>query len=176
MEIKKYIDMEKDVKFDDDIRRKYRYLLWCRWDETLPQVTFIMLNPSKADENEGDYTLTRCINFTQSWKKYGSLELVNLFAYRATYPTELGEVDDPVGPDNDHYIKLATQRADLIVLAWGVGANKHTIIKNRDKEVLSLISGQQPIYCLQLTNEGHPRHPRGLRKNLKPIIFPYQQS
>jgi hypothetical protein len=168
MEIKGYAEI--------DITKKYRYLLGRKWDENLPQVTFIMLNPSTADDKKLDYTLIRCIDFAQSWKKYGSLELVNLFAYRATYPTELGEVDDPVGPDNDHYIKLATQRADLIVLAWGVGANKHTRIKNRDKEVLSLISGQQPIYCLQLTKEGHPHHPIGLTKNLQPVIFPYQQS
>ncbi|OBQ45251.1 MAG: hypothetical protein AN484_02645 [Aphanizomenon flos-aquae WA102] len=168
MEIKGYAEI--------DFTKKYRYLLGRKWDENLPQVTFIMLNPSTADDKKLDYTLIRCIDFAQSWKKYGSLELVNLFAYRATYPTELGEVDDPVGPDNDHYIKLATQRADLIVLAWGVGANKHTRIKNRDKEVLSLISGQQPIYCLQLTKEGHPHHPIGLTKNLQPVIFPYQQS
>ena len=58
MEIKKYIDMEKDVKFDDDIRRKYRYLLWRIWDENLPQVTFVMLNPSTAGagEEENDPT------------------------------------------------------------------------------------------------------------------------
>jgi hypothetical protein len=167
MEIKGYAEI--------DITKKYRYLLGRKWHETLPQVTFIMLNPSKADENEGDHTLTRCIKFAQSWKKYGSLELVNLFAYRATHPTELRQVDDPVGPKNNYYIELATQRADLIILAWGGGANKHTRIKNRDKEVLSLISGQKPIYCLGLTKKGFPRHPRGLRNNLEPIIFPYQQ-
>ena len=168
MEIKGYAEI--------DITKKYRYLLGRKWDETLPQVTFNMLNPSKADENEGDPTLTRCINFTRSWQKYGSLELVNLFAYRATKPYELRQVDDPVGPKNNYYIELATQRADLIILAWGGGANKHTKIKNRDKDVLSLISSQQPIYCLELTKKGFPHHPRGLRKNLEPIIFPYQQG
>ncbi|OBQ31952.1 MAG: hypothetical protein AN485_22785, partial [Anabaena sp. MDT14b] len=79
MEIKGYAEI--------DFTKKYRYLLGRKWDENLPQVTFIMLNPSTADDKKLDYTLIRCIDFAQSWKKYGSLELVNLFAYRATYPT-----------------------------------------------------------------------------------------
>ncbi|MGJ5634103.1 DUF1643 domain-containing protein, partial [Nostoc sp. CALU 1950] len=138
MVIKKYIDMERDVKFDDDIRRKYRYSLWCRWDATLPQVTFVMLNPSKADENKGDPTLTRCINFAQSWNKYGSIEVVNLFAYIATKPPELSQpqVDDPVGEKNNCYIQKATKRAELIILAWGT--SKYPRIKKRNEEVLSL--------------------------------------
>jgi hypothetical protein len=169
MEIK-YIDMERDVKFDDDIRRKYRYSLWCRWDATLPQVTFVMLNPSKADENKGDPTLTRCIKFAKSWKKYGSLEVVNLFAYIATNPRELRKEDNPVGSENDSYIQVATKRAESIIVAWG--ASKYPR-KNpdRDKEVLSLISGKS-LYCLgSLTQDGHPRHPLRLAASTKRESF-----
>ncbi|MEH2149438.1 DUF1643 domain-containing protein [Nostoc sp.] len=157
------------VKFDST--RKYRYLLRRKWDENLPQVTFVMLNPSKANEYEDDHTLTRCISFTKSWEKYGSLEVVNLFAHCATDPGELFQVDNPVGIKNDCYIQVATKRADLIILAWGAS---EYLKKNRGREekVLSLISGQQPLHCLKITKEGYPNHPVRLPKNLKPIIFP----
>lgn len=176
MGINKYKDMEVNVQFDDEVKRKYRYLLSCKWDENLPSVTFVMLNPSKADASRSDPTFTRCINFAKSWKKYGSLEVVNLFAYIATKPAELGQVDDPIGAKNNSYIELSTKRADLIILAWGCGASKHTRIKNRDQEVLSLISNHKAIYCLKLTKKGHPHHPRGLRSNIEPIIFPFPHS
>ena len=30
--------------------RRWRYLLWRRWDESKPVANFLMLNPSTADE------------------------------------------------------------------------------------------------------------------------------
>ena len=49
----------------------YRYALWRRW-EPGPQVLFIMLNPSTADELTDDPTIRRCIGFARSWG-FGSL-------------------------------------------------------------------------------------------------------
>ena len=60
---------------------QYRYWLWRLWDADLPHVCFCMLNPSKADAVTDDPTLRRCINFAKSWG-YGSLSVVNLFAYQ----------------------------------------------------------------------------------------------
>ena len=157
-----------------DSTENYRYLLGRKWDESLPQVTFVMLNPSKANDKDNDPTLTRCINFAKSWNKYGSLEVVNLFAYRSPEPHKLCQVYDPVGSENNSYIQVATERAALIILAWGTG--KYPRIKNRSEEVISLIYGQQPLHCLKLTKDKDPHHPRGLKKNIQPIIFPYKHS
>ncbi|MDB9349859.1 DUF1643 domain-containing protein [Nodularia spumigena] len=185
MEIKQYKDMERSVKFDDEIRRKYRYSLWCRWNESLPQVTFVMLNPSKADENDHDPTLYKCIKFAHNWH-YGSLEVVNLFAYVATKPTELPKPhiddDDPVGLANNSYIQSATKRADLIIVAWGADpylTKNHN--HNRVTEVLSLISGQKTLHCLKLTKikyplgltkKEYPRHPLYIKDSTQPMMFP----
>ncbi|BDA75123.1 hypothetical protein CAL7716_092890 [Calothrix sp. PCC 7716] len=95
----------------------YRYLLSRKWDASKPKITFVMLNPSTADANQDDPTLRKCINFAQSLG-YGSLKVVNLFAYRATKPCELRKVADPVGPKNNYYIQLATRRASLVIVAW----------------------------------------------------------
>ncbi|MFN6563299.1 MAG: DUF1643 domain-containing protein [Nostoc sp. ChiSLP01] len=162
--------MEIEGYAEFDSTKRYRYLLGRRWDRNLPQVTFVMLNPSTADDQKNDPTLTRCINFAKSWNKYGSLEVVNLFAYRATKPRELRQVDDPVGSENNFYIQVAAKRAALIILAWGTG--KYPRIQNRDKEVLRLIYDRQPFYCLVLTKYGHPHHPIRLPKNIEPVIFP----
>lgn len=184
---KEHNNIEKYAEFDDEINRTYRYLLRRKWDESLPQVTFVMLNPSDADENKDDPTLDKCIKFAQNENKYGSLEVVNLFAYIATKPGKLKKADDPVGQKNDLCILSATKRADLIILAWGawlgnVSARKYPSIKNRAEAVLNLISGQKTLHCLKLTEKEYPlgltkqkfpRHPLYLRDSTKPIIFPF---
>ncbi|KZL48024.1 hypothetical protein A2T98_20395 [Nodularia spumigena CENA596] len=163
MEIKRYAEI--------DSTKKYRYLLGRKWDENLPQVTFVMLNPSTADDQKDDRTLTRCITFAKSWG-YGSLEVVNLFAYRATDPDKLFQINDPVGSENNTWIQLAINRADLIIVAWG--GNKYPTLKNRNAEVLSLISSLgKTLYSLgKLTADGHPRHPVRLSSSTerKPFI------
>src|ERR1700733_3748241 len=86
-----------------DRTRKYRYKLWRSWDESLPQVAFLMLNPSKADADKNDQTIRTCIGMATRFG-FGSLEVVNLFAYCATYPEELRAAKNPIGKLNDRYI------------------------------------------------------------------------
>lgn len=75
-----------------------------------------MLNPSKADASIDDPTLRRCISFAKFWD-YGSLIVVNLFAFRTASPLELKKVDDPVGKQNDRYLKkLLSQPIRLLLL------------------------------------------------------------
>ena len=61
----------------------YRYSLWREWYADSPPVAFIMLNPSTADDRKDDPTIRRSIGFAHAWG-FGALEVVNLFAYRAT--------------------------------------------------------------------------------------------
>ncbi|MCY7334496.1 MAG: DUF1643 domain-containing protein [Pseudanabaena sp. CAN_BIN31] len=96
----------------------YRYSLWREWNIDAPKLVFIMLNPSKADAYIDDPTLRRCIGFAKSWG-FGSLLVINLFAYRSTKPSELRQVNDPVGSQNDRYLKKAIKSADKVVVAWG---------------------------------------------------------
>ena len=78
----------------------YRYALRRIWLPAAPQVLFIGLNPSTADEKSDDPTIRRCLGFARSWG-YGGLIVANLFAYRATAPSALREARDPIGPLND---------------------------------------------------------------------------
>jgi hypothetical protein len=135
---------------------RYRYRLWRRWDRSRPVVVFVMLNPSTADADKDDPTIRRCIGFARAWG-YGGIEVVNLFAYRATLPRSLRAVDDPVGPENGRHIRRAVARADLVVLAWGAHA--------RASRLLSLPRAR----CLGLTRAGQPRHPLYLRREARPV-------
>lgn len=144
----------------------YRYKLWRIWDDKLPPITFIGLNPSTADAIADDQTVTRCIRFSKDWG-YGGFQIVNLFAYRSTDPDALKHVADPVGPENDRYIKDATGLDHALVVAvWGKDGGK----TRRSGEVLQLIN--RGLDCLGYTKDGYPKHPSRARKDSELERFP----
>jgi hypothetical protein len=67
---------------------RYRYRLWRDWDATKPALTFVMLNPSTADEVTNDATIERCQRRAIEGG-FGRLNVVNIFAYRSTDPDVL---------------------------------------------------------------------------------------
>lgn len=146
----------------------YRYSLWREWDANAPRVAFIMLNPSRADANTDDPTLRRCLGFARSWG-CGSIEVVNLFAYRASRPDILRVVLDPVGPENDRYLRESVERADRIIVAWG---NRGSL-RNRYQTVSPWLSKRENLYCLGITQRGHPRHPLYVRSTTIPLSYPH---
>lgn len=146
--------------------RLYRYTWEHEWDNTRPPCAFIGLNCSTADENGPDPTVRRCINFAKSWG-YGSLTMLNLFAFRATDPRDMKAAADPVGPENDwRLLERAAHVNDtggIIIAAWG-GHGGHL---NRSRKVRVLLRGI-PLHYLTLTKGGEPGHPLYLKGDLKP--------
>jgi len=141
----------------------YRYTLWRIWDPEKPYCLFIMLNPSKADHRRNDPTIKKCMHYATAWG-YGGLAVGNIFGFRASKPKEMMTAPDPVGPQNDEYLKKLIQGSGKTILAWG---EKGTYL-NRDKAVLPMI--EHPYY-LARTGGGHPGHPLFLAKNLKAIAY-----
>ena len=113
--------------------QNYRYTLSRIWDETKPIIMFIGLNPSTADAENDDPTITRLINFTKSWG-YGGFIMCNLFAFRATDPWNMFKAVDPVGTGNTDMILEASRGCEQIVFCWGING----FYKGRDKEVIKL--------------------------------------
>lgn len=133
--------------------QQYRYTLWRYFSPTQGKmVVFIGLNPSTADATQDDPTIRRCIGFAKLWG-YDSLCMVNLFAYRATDPKDMQRAKDPIGVENDHYLKQMIDKADLVVAAWGGNGE----FLARDEKVKLLFD--KMVYCLGRTKHGHPRHP-----------------
>lgn len=149
---------KKDNISEDKI---YRCTLSRTWDSTKPTVLFIGLNPSIADENIDDPTITRCINFAKDLG-YGTLLMANLFAFRSTYPKEIYLIDDPIGKDNDYYLLECVKQSDLIIACWG---NNGTYM-DREKIIKELVPN---LYCLQKNKNGTPHHPLRLPRDINPI-------
>ncbi|MGH9551149.1 MAG: DUF1643 domain-containing protein, partial [Terriglobales bacterium] len=95
------IEMEAKAVFDRS--GKYRYTLSRCWNSDLERIVFLMLNPSTADAEVTDPTIRSCLGFARELG-FGALEVVNLFAYRATEPAALKRARSPVGRENDRYI------------------------------------------------------------------------
>jgi hypothetical protein len=144
-----------------DTTGQYRFALSRRWDNSKPRVGFVMLNPSRADATRNDPTIRRCIGFARDWG-FGSMEIVNLFAYRTPHPQLLPQIANPIGCDNDNYLMEASQRSRLLVLAWG---NWGTLLR-RGEAVANLLA-QSDCRCFGLTRSGQPLHPLYLPKGSK---------
>lgn len=151
--------MERSATFSECGR--YRYTLSRIWDDGSARVVFVGLNPSTADERVDDPTIRRCIAFAKAWG-FGGVQVLNLFAFRATRPADMLCQPDPVGPDNDHHLTTYAVRAALVVAAWGT-LGSHMA---RDRAVRALLPG---LHCLRLTKHGHPAHPLYLPSDLRPV-------
>lgn len=151
-----------------DSTRTYRYLLnRATGLPTRHGVTFLMLNPSVADETADDPTIRRCLGFAKAWG-FGFLRVVNLFAYVSTSPEALLSAPDPVGPANDDAINLATRYSSFTILSWG--AHVRALAQPREHQVLvQLISAGVDLRYLKLTQDGVPGHPLYLKKTLNPL-------
>jgi hypothetical protein len=96
----------------------YRYRLSRVWDGTKLPLPWIMLNPSTADAEIDDPTIRRCMSFARR-EGAGGIEVLNLFAFRATDPKALRHASDPIGPDNDEWIREVLFPHSRVVAAWG---------------------------------------------------------
>ena len=150
--------------------RRYRYLLWRSLVTAVPPeprvALWVMLNPSTANEREDDATIRRVIGFSRTWG-FHRVEVVNLFALRATEPKELLEARDPVGARNNDYIRSQLAKADLVVGAWGAfkGARR------RAREFMELTRGM--TMCLGTNQDGSPKHPLYVKADAPLVVLRY---
>jgi hypothetical protein len=119
-----------------------------------------MLNPSRADATLDDPTIRRCMGLAQGWD-FGTITVVNLFAYCTAHPQHLKQVADPVGSENDITVLETAAASTAILLAWGNWGSLY----QRDITVLELLSPfHDKCYCLGHNRTGQPRHPLYVRQ------------
>jgi hypothetical protein len=166
------VELDRIVWCDADLSDDglYRYRLTRRWGgQNDPCICWIMLNPSTADAVVDDPTIRRCISFSEAWG-FGSLIVVNLFALRSTDPKALLMADvDPIGPENDHAIRLAAVEANCVMAAWGTkGAYLH-----RNAAVIRLVTDDcmEKMHALTITKDGHPKHPLYVKGGTSPVLY-----
>lgn len=158
-------------------RPVHRYALSRRWDSRGPLV-MLLLNPSTADAMVNDPTISRAVLRARR-EGFGGLLVVNLFAWRATYPDHLisaeADHEDIVGPDNDEAIRTAAQIAHaggrMLVAGWGAPSRPalRRLVDWRMDTVVPMIREILPIGCIGTAANGWPRHPLYV-KNSAPIV------
>jgi hypothetical protein len=150
---------------------QYRYRLWREWDATKPALGFIMLNPSTADHQVNDPTITRCLQRALA-SRYGRLEVVNLFPLRSTDPDGLLSHQAPLGREDtaNDSIMDAVDRCSLVICAGGA----HKAAPARAAEVLRIvrICGRGALlHHLGLNQDGSPKHPLYIAAKVRPQPF-----
>ncbi|MEQ6899237.1 DUF1643 domain-containing protein [Microbacterium sp. KR10-403] len=143
-----------------DICGDYRYSLTRVWDEALPTIAFVLLKPSTADAVDLDPTLRRCVNFSRR-DGYGSMKVLNLYAYRTPSPKMMLGAPDPVGPENDRVLAEAT---GTVVAGWGTNASPARVA-----HALTLLP---PLKALKITTQGHPQHPLCIKGDSPLVDWP----
>jgi hypothetical protein len=157
--------LERDAVISDCGR--YRYLLRRTWNHDRPRALFIMLNPSTADAEIDDPTIKSCIRLSKGLG-YGSLEVVNIFGWRAADPDELPKQADPIGPMNERIVAAAIMRCDVVICAWGANA----MAQRKANFLCNLIRSYRPaVYCLGTTKSGSPKHPLYIKSGTPLMMF-----
>lgn len=136
----------------------YRYALWRRWSEG-PQVLFVMLNPSIANETHDDPTIRRCIGFGQAWG-FGAVAVGNLFALCTSSPAALRVATLPIGNMTDRWLARLQAESSVVVAAWG----NHGTFRGRSGAVRARL--REPR-ILGITKRGEPRHPLYARSDTR---------
>jgi len=146
---------------------KYRYKLWRIWDEALPKVMCIGLNPSTANAIKPDPTIT---NLTLMLKKlgYGGFYMMNLFAWISSKPEDLLICQDPLG-DNDNKLQEVAALCDGVIVCWGN-------FKQAEDRIKVVLPKYPKALCFGTNKNGTPCHPlammyAGTVKN--PKLIPY---
>jgi len=130
-------------------------------------VNFIGLNPSTADETTNDATIRKCRGFASRWG-YREMYVTNLFAVRATFPSDMMAHSFPEGDDNARWIQRIASGAGLVVACWG----NHGSFNGRSREALARLNGDGiKVWHLGLNKSGEPKHPLYVRYSTLPQML-----
>lgn len=145
----------------------YRYLLTRSVNpDRGTRCVFVMLNPSTADATEDDPTIRACMAFAERWE-CGWLDVVNLYAFRATEPADLAKAANPSGPDNWEWLINTARNGDLVVAAWGSSDPFAKQLGSLSASAMmpDLLRCEMPLWHLGLNKDGNPRHPLYVKRS-----------
>ncbi len=145
--------------------RNYRFLLWRQWNADRPDIVWIMLNPSTADEKADDPTILRIETRSRQWG-FGGIRVVNLFTLRATSPADLKRHHTP-SRQTRQWLDAAIATHDWIIAAWG----NHGSFLDRHRLVYEIaLEHGKPLHALKVSKAGQPSHPLYLPYELVPFV------
>lgn len=149
---------------------QYRYLLQRTWDLALPRLCAIGLNPSTAEGELDDATVRVLVGRAQRMYM-GGLDLVNLFALRATRPRDMMANLFPVSANYEPHRNFNTMaevvsQAGFVLVCWGT----HGSHRNKANHVLAALQSSRVIvHALRLNADGSPSHPLRISYDTRPF-------
>ena len=137
----------------------YRYLLEHDFGGSGPVISVGMVNPSKADGQLNDQTMTKVDGFAM---RMGASKVIvwNKYALINKDVKALRSAADPIGSENDAHIAQAINGADIHIVAWGPLSKLPKPLRIRWRSVVDVLTeaGAKPM-CWGTALDGHPRHP-----------------
>lgn len=137
----------------------FRYLLEHDFGGVGPVISLTMVNPSDANGEQNDATMTRVDGFAV---RMGASKVIvtNKNALVAKDVRALRSALDPIGPENDAYIAQAIRGADIHIVAWGPLSKLPKPLRSRWRDVTNVLlsAGANPM-CWGTALDGQPRHP-----------------
>lgn len=183
---KRYVDT-KSIKITEDTKNNLRNLLEVPIrNNGNKSVLVILKNPSKATNNQSDYTVNKVIEYCKR-KDYNKVYIMNLFSYYSTKPKGV-----KIFINSNNYTQFMEKNlsvleetianVDDVIEAWGtdtIGCKKEydkTIKKvNEILQKEKLKSGRQNLgvyYVGNLSNKGnYPLHGQRWEYNMKMICI-----
>lgn len=158
--------MEGAIMSHERPEATFRLVLWRVWSPgpSARLMSLTMLNPSTADHHAVDNTLKSCMRLARLLG-FDGVVLTNLFAYRATKPSDLKTADRIVGPHGNLWIEAAASICDRVVAAWG----SHGKFRGRDREVAELLRKDHDVWAFRLLADGAPEHPLYIPSEVKEV-------
>lgn len=164
-------NINKGADFSND--SLYRYRLWRIWDESKPKAMVIGLNPSNANAEKDDPTIS-ILKRMLSKLGYGGFYMMNCFAYITSKPALLKH--NPMSDEwNNNVLTVTAAGCVDVILAYG--GFKVIKEKGRDKELIEMFPNAK---CFGISKDGSPIHPlamqeRNGRNPNKPELFNYRE-
>lgn len=147
--------IERGADFSAD--GNYRYKLWRIWDADKPKAMCIGLNPSTANGDKNDATISILIRMLKTLG-YGGFYMTNCFAYITSNPKLLKH--NPMSDEwNNNVLTTTAFRCSDVIFAWG----GFDVIKKtgRDKELIEMFPNAK---CFDKSKDGSPIHPLAMQE------------
>lgn len=148
-------DNVKGAEFSED--GKYRYRLWRIWDESKPKVLCIGLNPSTANADKDDATIS-ILKRMLPILGYGGFYMMNCWPFITSKPEllQINPLSDEL--NNKLLIDVAACCVDVI---FAYGSFKIIKQKGRDKELIEMFPNAK---CFGKSKDGSPIHPLAMQE------------
>lgn len=120
------------------------------------------VNPSTANEQTADLTITKVMGFADR-NGFDGFIMLNLYPQRCTNPADLDkEIDEELHRQNLEEIRLSVYNIERPVILLGFGDTIHLrpYLKRCLKEIVNILATYNPQWknVGTLTKNGNPRH------------------